>query len=262
MIKNISKALCLLLSAALITSCTRTPIAPIEELEVKPRATFDFYYVASGDTLYSIAFLEKRDYKDLAKWNYLEPPYTLKRGQKVYINEPDDFYTNVVVPPQDPVFIPRDESGNVSGETPAAIPPLVEETVKKPSKAGGKSTFDKTWIWPVVNGYQNHTKSLQNNGLDISAARGSDVSASAAGTVVYAGNGLKGYGNMIIIKHNDQYLSAYAHNDTLHVAENEQVSQGQVIAYLGSTDSKDVKLHFEIRKDGEPIQPLTVLPKL
>lgn len=237
---------------AFVTSaCTKTPIAPVEELQVNKLPSFDFYYVASGDTLYSIAFLENRDYKDLAKWNNIEPPYDLKRGQKIYINKPENFYEKgSIQKQQQPVFVP-------------SVPETPNDVVAAPANNGatnsGKMIFDNTWIWPVRDGYQEHKKSTQNNGLDIIGTPSSAVLASAPGTVVYAGNGLKGYGNMIIIKHNDHYLSAYAHNESLLVNEEEKVAQGQQIARLGSTDSAVVKLHFEIRKDGEPVQPLTLL---
>jgi len=121
----------------------------------------------------------------------------------------------------------------------------------------------KQWIWPV-NGKvvgRFSSQSNKNKGLDIVAKKGSPVRATAKGRVVYSGNGLRGYGQLVIIKHNDKFLSAYAHNDKIHVEENEVVKAGQRIAELGNTDSDKDKLHFEIRYKGKPVDPLNYLPK-
>ncbi|MBV1910223.1 MAG: peptidoglycan DD-metalloendopeptidase family protein [Kangiellaceae bacterium] len=125
------------------------------------------------------------------------------------------------------------------------------------------STPIKHWIWPVngkvISRFSN--RSNMNKGLDIAAKKGTPVRATAKGRVVYSGRGLRGYGQLVIIKHNDQFLSAYAHNDKIHVEENEVVKAGQRIAELGNTDSDKDKLHFEIRLKGKPVDPLNYLPK-
>jgi len=121
----------------------------------------------------------------------------------------------------------------------------------------------KRWIWPVNGKVIKHfsKKANKNKGLDIVAKKGTAVRATAQGKVVYSGSGLRGYGQLVIIKHNDSFLSAYAHNDKIHVAENEFVKAGQRIADLGSSDSNIDKLHFEIRYKGKPVDPLNYLPK-
>ena len=117
------------------------------------------------------------------------------------------------------------------------------------------------WRWPsagrVIRGYSNNL----HKGIDIAGKRGAPVRAVAAGNVVYAGTGVTGYGALIIVKHNDDYLSAYGHNDTLLVAEGDRVAAGQGIARMGSTGTDSVKLHFEIRRRGKPVDPLKILPR-
>ena len=125
------------------------------------------------------------------------------------------------------------------------------------------SSADIDWQWPLkgklIRGFNANKPGQQ--GVDISAAAGTLVHAAAAGKVVYSGNGLRGYGNLLIIKHNDKYLSAYAHNKSILVKEGVMVKKGQQIARVGATESKQIKLHFQIRVDGRPADPLRFLPR-
>ena len=142
---------------------------------------------------------------------------------------------------------------NVAGETAKAAP--------------AKKTYvpvkNVDWQWPTqgeIIGKFGESESVT-GGIDIAGQKGQPVKAAGPGIVVYAGSGVRGYGNLIILKHNDRYLSAYAHNDTLRVSENDVIDAGQVIATLGATDAERAQLHFEIREDGQPKDPLKFLPK-
>jgi lipoprotein NlpD len=146
------------------------------------------------------------------------------------------------------------------------VPPPVasaaeSKAVPKPALAAPDDGAKLDWVWPakgkIVNGFSEAT-SLK--GIDIAGSAGQPITASAAGKVVYAGSGLRGYGKLIIIKHNETYLSAYAHNRDILVKEGQQVGKGQKIAEMGNTDADQVKLHFEIRRQGKPVDPLRYLP--
>jgi lipoprotein NlpD len=116
------------------------------------------------------------------------------------------------------------------------------------------------WGWPAEGKVSRGFSEERHKGIDIPGERGAPVMATAAGVVVYAGTGVTGYGALLIVKHNDTYLSAYGHNDALLVAEGTQVKSGQVIARMGSTSADSVKLHFEIRRNGRPVNPTALLP--
>ncbi len=222
--------------------------------------THTFHQVRPNDTLYSISWNYNQDYKELAKWNDLEAPFVIKPGEWLR-----------VVPPT------RDAWGNPQPALPDSrlrkVPVAKIITKDSPSKSiiiakvnpvsVSGSTKKSTWIWPskgkVIRQYD--LKQLGRQGIDIAAALGDEVLATSAGKVVYSGNGLRGYGNLIIIKHNAKYLSAYAHNQRRLVKEGDTVKQGQVIAYVGQTEADRIKLHFQIRIDGKPVDPLRYLPK-
>jgi lipoprotein NlpD len=212
--------------------------------------TAEYRVVATGDTLYSIAWEAGRNYKELAAWNDISPPYIIQPGQKLRL-----------VPP---------------GANPASAKPAkTKEEVKKSFKAqkskkpdGGtekikRATMDfGPWSWPAEGKILNYYgQNRGNKGLDIGGNRRQSVRAAAAGKVVYQGSGLRGYGQLIILKHNDDFLSAYAHNDNINVKEGDMVKRGQQIAEMGSSGADRVKLHFEIRRGGVPVDPLLYLPK-
>jgi lipoprotein NlpD len=155
---------------------------------------------------------------------------------------------------------PAAPASSASSPRPAAAPAASLPPVNQPVPSAGED--DLAWSWPtagaatVVAGFDEQ----RNKGLDIAGKAGDPVLASADGRVVYAGAGLRGYGNLIILKHNNTFLSAYAHNQTLLVKEDQSVRKGQKIAEMGSSDADRVKLHFEIRRQGKPVDPARYLP--
>ena len=243
-----NKIVCLSISL-LIASCVRHSDAPVTEVDVLRNQKPTFQYAASGDTLYSIAFLENIDYQLLAKWNNLSEPYILTLGQRVELVEPQGFlgqaeYTN---------------DSNINTSTPNfELVTINDDSSTEEAVNEVITEFNGQWKWPTsLDG--NNYKLAKNNALDLFGSIGSPVNAAATGTVVYAGNALKGYGNLVIIKHNDEYLSAYAYNQKIIVKENDFVNQGQKIAELGSNDENISLLRFEIRKNGKSVNPLNYL---
>lgn len=247
-----------------------------------------FRTVVAGDTLYSIAWESGRDYRELARWNRIPAPYTIKPGQQLRVTPPGDAEKPgarvIQAKPGKPASRPATKP--VSGTTgknktasPAASPatPKVAHNNKrtatnaKPAKhakaIAGKKTAGRTnvvsggWAWPTDGKLLNRYSESDSKGLDFAGARGDPVRAAADGRVVYQGSGLRGYGQLIIVKHNDEFLSAYAHNDRIHVKEGESVKRGQKIADMGSSGTDRTKLHFEIRRHGAPVDPLSYLPK-
>lgn len=225
------------------------------------------YEVKLGETLYSIAWRSGNDVRTIAKINNLKAPYKIYPKQILRLT---------------PKISKSSTSKQVSVQTPKTdvnkkLKVSVKTVAKKSSqeygvKNGGKFSSVKVpsltqkvsnWTWPVkgriVSKFSNTAKG--NKGLDISGKHGQPIKASAGGLVVYAGNALRGYGNLIIIKHNDDYLSAYAHNDILLVKEQQTIKTGQVIAKMGSSGTDRTMLHFEIRFRGKSVDPMRYLPK-
>ncbi len=203
----------------------------------QPRYYHNSYHIVEkGDTLHSISWRYGVDANSLARWNNIPRPYTIYPGQKLRINSTAPI------------------KGSKSASKSSSSKP-----VAKPSKPV-KTVPVGDWRWPVK-GKLLSKFSGSNNGIDIVAKEGTVVSAASAGKVVYAGSGLRGYGNLLIIKHNASFFSAYAHSRKLFVAEGATVKTGQKIAEVGSTGTDRAKLHFEIRKDGNPVDPLKYLPR-
>ncbi len=254
----------IIITLFLLGACSQPPVVPVDDQSfVKPKKTQ--HIAGSGDTLYSIAFLAGLDYKQVAAWNNISEPYLINRGQKITLVKPENFTkpsktTDVIQPI-------KQSTNSIKIRQPKSQTEVVKinpqpDRQQTPTVNHQFVPFDNSWQWPIAGiSIVNYKKSNQNNGLDIISKRGVPVRASASGKVVYAGNGLKGYGNLIIIKHDETYLSAYAHNQSIDVREGEKISQGQKIAEVGSTDAKQAKLHFEIRKNGKPVSPLGLLPK-
>ena len=247
--------------------------------------------VRKGDTLYSIAQIYDIDYQDLAKWNNLENPGAINIGQQLRLSSPNIMAKPAIFALPDPESLPTVQQP-ISESTSAAtllktepkalklpyskqaiaklkapeeaLPAAVKNSKNENPTELNAAARDKggiKWIWPTEGRISSHfLKSTK--GMDISGKIGQPVLASAAGKVVYSGTGLRGYGKLIIIKHNNAYLSAYAHNNKLLVKEGQAVSRGQVIAEMGKTDSKLVRLHFEIRKNGKPVDPIKYLPRI
>ncbi len=230
-----------LLLGFLVACSEREALAPVVESKWRLYpANKQTHKVLPGETLYAIAFRYDKDYRKLAQVNHLQPPYHLKIGQSILLK-----YSNK--PPKK-----------------AAAQAQVKKLHSPPSKpAHSKLTqFNGTWTWPVngkiVSGF---APKQGRKGVNISGKKGEKIKASAGGVVAYSGNGLQGYGNLIIIKHNNAYLTAYGNNAVNYVKEGQSVRPGQVIAKMGQIDRKYWGLHFEIRKYGKPINPVYYLKK-
>ena len=230
----------------------------------RPTVTSGQYVVKPGDTLFSIAFRYGWDYKELAARNGIAPPYTIRPGQAIRFSSGSGSSTTVVSGPSSSsrtTVTRRPVTAPVSSSKPATpagtVSAPVVATVPAAERAAGG------WTWPangVLIGKFASNGSL-NKGIDIAGDLGQPVFAASDGAVVYAGSGLRGYGELIIIKHSDTYVSAYGHNRRLLVREGQQVKAGQSIAEMGSTGTDRVKLHFEIRRQGKPVDPLQFLPR-
>lgn len=287
------------LGLALVAGCATHAPAPVEvrggASADRPAATAStggeragYYVVKKGDTLYSIALDHGQDYRDVAAWNAIENPNLIKIGQSLR-----------VIPPEGaPVAVakPVSSSGSVEVRTTASGSSSANTDTLKREPKGGRQAWseealakarqgepvrvvgDKVaerpadkpidkpatvdpvdWIWPaggkLISGFADGGK-----GIDIAGKAGEPVLAAAAGVVSYAGSGLRGYGNLIVLRHSADLLSVYAHNSRLLVKEKESVARGQKIAEIGSTDAESPRLHFEIRRQGKPADPLKYLP--
>jgi lipoprotein NlpD len=229
--------------------------APVEERGAKPRVVPSSYSVRRGDTLFSIAWRYGLDYRQLARSNNISSPYTIYPGQKIYLSQkPPAKVKTSTSTTVSPVSKPPSSS---TEKSPAPAPATPGPAPRKASPAGAAIG---EWRWPTTGKVSRSYSSSVHKGIDISGARGDAIYAVAAGTVVYAGTGIVGYGELLIVKHNEVYLSAYGHNSRLLVGEGVQVRAGQKIAEKGSSGTDTVKLHFEIRKEGKPVDPKRLLP--
>lgn len=274
--------LLLVLALAMLAGCAaprRTP-APVEDRGPRvaaPAATAvveparvlpgaenagkpGYYTVKPGDTVLRIALESGQNWKDIVRWNALENPNVIEVGQVLRVVPPAPAVA-VAEPPRPAGSAPiaAMPSGPASGPVAAASAPPPAAAPSPPAPAADEGI---AWAWPtggganVLAGFDEQ----KNKGIDIGGRAGDPVLAAADGRVVYAGAGLRGYGNLIILKHNNTYLTAYAHNQTLLVKEDQSVRKGQKIAEMGSTDTDRVKLHFEIRRQGKPVDPTRYLP--
>ena len=220
-----------------------------------------YYTVKQGDTLIRIGLDQGQNWRDIVKWNNLDNPNNIEVGQVLRVQAPnapalpsksnEQAASGVVVKPvSSPALQTPSNADAVTGPSPMTKPPAAETA----------SADEISFSWPATGNLNAYFDEIKNKGLDIAGKAGDPVLAAADGKVVYAGSGLRGYGNLIIIKHNNTYLSAYAHNQTLLVKEDQSIKRGQKIAEMGSTDTDQVKLHFEVRRQGKPIDPLKMLP--
>ena len=238
-------------------------LAPGAENAGKP----GYYIVRPGDTLIRISLDSGQNWRDIARWNNIDNPNVIEVGQVLRVIPPPGAAPEVTaVRPASPASAAPTAiaaAPAASAPRPAASAPVASTlpppTSPTPVPAGDD---DLPWAWPtggagiVLAGFDEQ----RNKGLDIGGKPGDPVLASADGRVVYAGAGLRGYGNLVILKHNNTFLSAYAHNQALLVKEDQTVRKGQKIAEMGSSDSDRVKLHFEIRRQGKPVDPAKYLP--
>jgi lipoprotein NlpD len=223
-----------------------------------------FYSVRPGDTLTKIALDHGQAWRDIAKWNGLENPNMIEVDQVLRVAPPVmELAANRQTKPvmaQNPT--PANTSASNTPTPTASSAPASSASNAAPSASAPVNVSDDgmTFAWPhpgpVLAGFDE----AKNKGLDFAGKAGDPVLAAGDGKVVYAGSGLRGYGNLVILKHNNTYLTAYAHNQTLLVKEDQSVTKGQRIADMGSSDSDRVKLHFEIRKQGKPVDPAKLLP--
>jgi lipoprotein NlpD len=250
------------ITTAAPTDATRPP--PGAENAGKP----GYYTVKPGDTLIRIGLENGQNWKDLVKWNNLDNPNVIEVGQVLRVLQPG---VDANAASSKPVTTARIETRPLdaksaapvaSGLVPAAsasvpAPPAPNHA---PPASAREGDDDVVWAWPAAGPVIAPFDEGKAKGLSIGGKAGDPVYAAADGRVVYAGSGLRGYGNLIILKHNNTYLTAYAHNQTLLVKEDQSVKRGQKIAEMGSTDADSVRLHFEIRKQGKPIDPAKLLP--
>ncbi len=239
------------------------------------------YRVKAGDTLYSVAWRLGVDYRQLIQWNNIKDPQHIVVGQVLLIN-PTGATNSVASPavgvvvsplPAMPLAtsartIPAPEPGPGPERTSDAAPLRSAAPAKPaaPAEVGVKeeiSAKDKSleWAWPAEGKMSRAVSATGSIGLEIRGRRGQTVRTAGPGQVVYAGSGLRGYGQLLIIKHDERFLSAYAHNDKLLVTEGQHVDRGQPIALMGDSGASEVMLHFEIRKGGKAVEPLQYLPK-
>lgn len=240
------------------------------------------YRVRSGDTLYGIAFDYKLDWKDLARWNGIESPYVIRPGQELRLTGParSATVTTRAAGPgpavSDRAAEPETQSrpaptdSQVTSRQPASEENATVKPAAKEPVASGPSTVTKSvagtdpssWRWPVKGRILSSFRAGDpaRNGIEIAGTEGQPIIASAPGEVVYSGNGLIGYGELIIIKHSERMLSAYAHNRKRLVSEGQKVASGEQIAEMGRDERNRAMLHFEIRRDGTPQDPLSYLP--
>lgn len=221
------------------------------------------YIVKNGDTAVSVAKKHGLTLSQLVKANQLKKPYSLEVGQKLNLDTSKSIASAQTNPKLVPVAGSEDKTSTsvaqVQSENKA--PAVINEAAPVRIVSGKTASVSGvSWMWPAK-GTVIRNFSSSNKGIDIAGSRGQNINAAAAGQVVYSGNALRGYGNLVIINHNNEFLSAYAHNDMLLVKEGQNVKRGQVIAKMGSTDASRVMLHFEIRYKGNSVNPRNYLPK-
>ena len=223
--------------------------APPSDVIVKP----GYYTVKPGDTLIRIGLDNGQNWRDIIRWNAIENPNLIEVGQVLRVLPP-----SAESVPEGVVVKPVTSPGSV---TPGQDIPANTASAKPPSNAAPETTEETmAFDWPAAGSVQSTFDEAKNKGIDIAGKLGDAVMAAADGRVVYAGAGLRGYGNLVILEHSNNYLTAYAHNQTLLVREEQSVKKGQKIAEMGNSESEQIKLHFEIRKQGKPIDPMKLLP--
>ncbi|MBI5269785.1 MAG: peptidoglycan DD-metalloendopeptidase family protein [Burkholderiales bacterium] len=217
------------------------------------------YTVKPGDTLMRIALESGQAWRDIARWNGIENPNLIEVGQVLRVLPP----TGEVLATK-PVTTPKIEAKPLDAAGAKPSTPAASGAAATPASAPAVPAKDNDddvqWAWPAAGPVAAAFDENRNKGLAITGKAGDPVYAAADGRVVYAGSGLRGYGNLVIVKHNATYLTAYAHNQTLLVKEDQVVRKGQKIAEMGSSDAERVQLHFEVRRQGKPIDPAKLLP--
>ena len=230
-----------------------------------------YYSVKSGDTLIRIGMDNGQSWRDIARWNNIENPNLIETGQVLRVTPPEETgvvvrpvsSTNVVTSPApaNTASAPAPASNTASVRPPASAANPPNASTPANNLANSDSAEDTvSFQWPTRGNVLAGFDEVKNKGIDIAGKAGDPVLAAADGKVVYAGSGLRGYGNLVILKHNNTYLTAYAHNQSLLVKEDQAIKRGQKIAEMGNSDADQVKLHFEIRRQGKPVDPAKYLP--
>lgn len=267
----------------------KPPAAVVKPAPRSPDARPEFYTVKQGDTLYSIALDLGLDYRELAAWNGIDPA-RIRVGQQLRLTPPASAVvaaplktapgavearpldgkpqaaaaidSNVKTQPQG-VRVPYSDQAYAQlskAESATVLKPEAKPEPKSEPKAAVQGGDDLDWAWPttgkVITGFNDSTS----KGIVIVGKLGQPIHASAPGRVIFSGTGIRGFGKLIVIKHNNTFLSVYAHNSELLVKEGQTVARGQRIAEMGNTDTDQVKLHFEIRRMGKPVDPIKLLP--
>lgn len=266
----------ILIACGVLAGCAaNNNMAPVHDHSRQVSNRVGYHVVSKGETLFAIAFRYGLNYKTLAAYNRINPPYTIYPGQKLYLNAAGGASPVTSVAPA-----PASSGASVAVATPVA--PSAPLRAGAPYSSPSSSSRSKTptpaanpvaaapagisssgWQWPLRGTIITTYAASQglSKGIDIAGRLGESVLAAGSGTVVYSGSGLRGYGNLLIIKHNETFLSAYGHNDKLLVKEGETVKAGQKIAEVGSSGTDKVMLHFEIRRNGAPVDPMQYLPR-
>ena len=275
-----------LVAAAVLAGCSSTSVnrAPVEDRGTAGAPRVDpatlpgaenagkpgFYTVRQGDTIMRIATEVNQPWRDIARWNNLDNPNLIEVGQVLRVVPPAG--TTVASAPAltegprpaagtpAPAPAPAKPAVPMATQTTPGVTPAPAPAPASPPPPPSAGADDVDFIWPASGALIAGFDEAKNKGLGIAGKAGDAVLAAADGRVVYAGAGLRGYGNLIILKHNNTFLTAYAHNQTLLVKEDQTVKKGQKIAEMGSTDADRVKLHFEIRRQGKPVDPSRYLP--
>lgn len=249
-------------SPSSVSGMVVTPIKPLPGAENAGKP--GYYTVKAGDTLIRIGLENGQGWKDIARWNNLDNANLIEVGQVLRVAPPSATAateTGVVTRPvTSSAVVPASAASTPKPAASAAVAVPAPIPAPTPAAAAASSEDDVPFIWPASGTLLAGFDEARNKGYDISGKAGDPVLAAADGRVVYAGAGLRGYGNLVILKHNNTFLTAYAHNQALLVKEDQTVRRGQKIAEMGSTDADRVKLHFEIRRQGKPVDPVRYLP--
>lgn len=254
--------------AAVTAAPDAAAAAPVAEVKLPPGAENagkpGYYTVKPGDALIRVALDNGQSWRDVAKWNNLENPNRIEVGQVLRVVPPGADPSAVTARPI--ASATKVESRPLDAKPPTTSASAASAPVTPPAPVAAKETAPASeddalsWAWPVAQPVTAGFDEQRNKGLDFAGKAGDPILAVADGRVVYAGSGLRGYGNLVIIKHNNTYLTAYAHNRAMLVEQDQVVRKGQRIAEMGSTESDTVKLHFEVRKLGKPVDPSKLLP--
>ena len=280
---------CALLCALALTACasqrpapvvdrsgrTAAATAPLPAAPAVVRTAKDGIYVAQrGDTLSNVALAFGVNAKDLARWNGIGESENLIPGQTVQVTPPAEVATVSPITRGDQVEVrPLPPPGGSVPDAPASLPPPAPTvappavppaappaSATTPSEPVRSPSGSLPWLWPTSGKVIETFDDPRNKGIDIAGNEGASVQAAADGEVVYVGSAVRGYGNLVIVRHSDDFITAYAHNRKVLVAEKQSVKRGQAIAELGRSDADRPKLHFEIRHQGKPVDPLKYLP--